>query len=87
MVENHLNPPKPEEGSQEEGEFIDPDTEPQDPFTKETGVAAVKLKYLVDQLKEDDVYQVRYTNLVSRKVVQLHGLFKAIFYFLGYDKE
>jgi len=45
------------------------------------------LKYLVDQLKEEDVYQVRYRDLVSRKVVQLHGLFKAIFYFLGYDKE
>ena len=87
MVENHLNPPKPEEGSQEGEDWVDPETEAQDPFTKETGVAAVKLKYLVDQLKEDDVYQVRYRDLVPRKVVQLHGLFKAIFYFLGYDKE
>jgi len=83
LVENFLNPPK-EEGAEEE--WVDPDAPQPDPFLRQTEVAKIKLQYLLDQLK-DDAYKVRFENLVGRKVVKLQPLFKAIFYFLEYDKE
>lgn len=84
LVENYLNPQK-EEGAEEE--WVDPDAPEVDPFIKQTEVAGVKLKYILDQLKDEEVYKVRFNDLVSRKVVKLHNVFKAIFYFLEYDKE
>ena len=82
-VENFLNPPK-EEGAEEE--WVDPDAPVPDPFIKQTEVAKIKLQYLLNQLK-DEPYKFRFEDLVSRKVVKLQPLFKAIFYFLEYDKE
>ena len=84
LVENALNPPK-DEGAEEE--WVDPDAPEAHPFIKHTEVAGVQLKYILDQLKDEEAYKVRFNDLVSRKVVKYHNVFKAIFYFLEYDKQ
>ena len=44
------------------------------------------MKYLLDQL-EEEVYATRFEDLVHRKVVKHQNIIKAVFYFLGYDKN
>ena len=87
LVETFLNPPVIEGA---EVPKVDPDAPPApipDPFINVKAVAAIKLKFLLDQLTEEEAYRSRYKDLVSRKVLKLQNFVKAIFYFLGYQKN
>ena len=42
-----------------------------DPQIKVTEVNKLKVKYILDQLRADDAYKVRFNDLVNRKVVKL----------------
>ena len=57
-----------------------------EPHDKYKDIQKIRLKYLVDQLDED-LFQARFVDLVSRKVVKHQNIIKAVFYFLGFNKD
>ena len=61
LVDAFLNPPKVDG---EEEPVIDPEAPLPDPFIKITQVASIKLKFLLDQLVEEEAYMTRYKDLV-----------------------
>ena len=68
LVEAFMNPVLAEG---EEAPVVDPEAPLPDPFIKVKAVAAIKLKFHLDQLVEEEAYKIRYKDLVSRKVLKL----------------
>jgi hypothetical protein len=55
--------------------------------TKQEWVSDIRMGFQVDLLNKDPLIKVRFSDMTKRKVVKYNGLIKALFYFLGLERD